>query len=347
MAGKFTQEELENLTPEELAGMEDDELVDEGEPEELADGEKTEADEAVAEADEAEKAAKAALEAESGKAKSAEEAAAEEGDEKDEKLGPTDAALAATAAAEAARKATEAAKGGAKTDGEETDAEEEDAGPRVPNWQVPADLKQRQEAIDAGKRDLKTKFDEGEIDSDDYAAGLDKLNDQKTELDRAITKAQIGDEMRIDNYVNVTVPAFLKEYPAYKPGSALHRMLDGKVRELQETSDNPLSPKILRQAHEAIVADFKESGIDFTGGKVAGDPKPKPSPKRLVTAKSGEREPPPVLRNLPASDGADVRENEFARLDRLFDDDPLQYQEALDKLEKTNPEAYERYMQAP
>lgn len=337
-----SDDDLDSLTDEEREGLEDDEDQDEGGEDEGADeGDKAKAKGGDGAGDDDD---------DHGEA---EDKAARRRAEEDE----TDAAMAEAERLQNERKAKEDADKKAAANGEGDDGKDDgddDAvsdGPAIPRWQPPADLKQKQETLKTEKDNLAKAFDEGELSAAEYQAKLNGLYDQERELDRQITKAEVGSEMRIEHYTKVTVPAFMEKYPQYKAeGSVLYRLLDETVAQLQSEKDvtDPFSPKILEKAHQKIIDDLKAAGV------AVGTPKDKDEgkdgdkgKKQLRTTKDpSTRQLPPSLAHVPPADRAGEDDNEFSELDRLAESNPERYETALATLEKKNPEAFDRYMRS-
>ncbi len=355
----YTEEDLANLTETEREGLLDEDLTDDGAPapEAKAEGEETAAD---AEDTGAQKPAKAEKPA---KADAAAEAAADEGDDDDAGTETTttgeddqhpaeDAETEAERAAQAeALKAAAANKGEGESEDEAAETagaggadEEDDDDPdgRVPDWQLPADHDTKVQAIKDKKADLVQKFDDGDLSAREFQTELDQLSEQAADLRSAADKAQMAHEMRVNTFVHEAVPEFLNEHKQFKTG-ILHDMLDTEVRRLQdaaiEKGKNPFSARILDRAHANVSKALKEA----TGAELK-DPVPKPNTGKKPANLPNRREPPPTLAKTPATEVEGTDDPEFARLDKLADEDSEAYEDALARLEKANPSRFEAYM---
>ena len=341
--GKISQELLDQLTDEERAGVEDDtqdetssRVTDDAEAEANAADEKAKADAAAK--------TKAGAE-ETSKNTDEEEADAAALAEAEKRQNEEAAKKAADDKAAADKKAEETKKGeGEAAEGEDEEGDDE---PPIPNWQPPADLKPKYDDVAKRKSELALKFDEGDIGARDYQAELDKLNSEEKALDREVikaeTKAEMGRDMRIANWTEVTVPDFNAEHPEYEDPD-LNNMLDAKVRQLQTADDSPykntpLSPRVLEAAHKALTEAAAKLGGVKTSGEAAGEKKDANGKAKLEVRKPAERKLAPNLGAIPASDINDTGEGRFAALDKLKG---VEYEDAFAKLSEADQEAYLR-----
>ena len=200
--------------------------------------------------------------------------------------------------------------------------------------ELPEDFDDRIKGIDDQRAELRKKYNEGDIDFDEYESQRDTLDEQRRQLEQQQFKANIAQELREDRWVNHDVAGFLAEHPEYKQGSALHTMLDQEVRVLQARAQNegndPLDPAILQAAHRSIREQLaKDLGLQVDtkpAGKRQGIP-----PKRDV---------PPTLGSVPAADIEDTDGGKWAVLDRLADSDPAAFQERLESMSDAERDAY-------
>lgn len=309
---KFTAEELAALTDEEREGLEDDTVVDEGDEgtDDVGDEEEPESPEkaaAAAETEEAEKPGEPEKK-EDEPAKPAEQTTAEDPAkaQADDQPAPT------------------------------TPAESRSA---LPAYEVPADVGEQIEAIRLKRRELAQKFDDGEITAAERAEQDEQLLDKRDELKEMMLKAAIARDSAIHAWSKTTVPGWLAGHVQYQKGTALYSQLNEEVKRLQAEGGDPFDPGILDRAHGNIQAAARAAlGLppETPNKKPAGADAPKP-PKRPAA--------PPSLQSLPAADPADIDDGgEFAYLDRLADKDPLAYEKALEKLEKSSPDKFSEYM---
>lgn len=187
---------------------------------------------------------------------------------------------------------------------------------------------------------LLEQFDDGELTRDEYAEKLAELRKENQQFTKEQAKAEQKVEDAIDAY-RADVRGFLADHAQYKPGGLLHKTLDERVKELQSKSSNPLSPKIIRLAHQQIQ---EELGI-------AKPPAPKtPDGGEKGKAKAGDkpkpkREMPPNLNALPSAEVNDATDDDghFAVLARLAKSDPQEHERRLQRMSDTEMDAYLRY----
>jgi len=324
MVGKPNAAELEMLTDEEREGLLDEDTIDEG-LEEDGDGDSD------GEGD-------ANTDAGNGADKGQDKGGDGDGDGDREGDGDGDdntgaGADAAKAAADAAAAAEAAAAAAASQDAEQNNVTQEPQ-ERAPSWRIDPAVPDKITALDKQRDEIIAKFDDGEMTGAEMRAQLKPLETEMEQLKTKVMAADIAKTNAIDQYRDVTIPNFMSAHTEYQPGTILHTMLDAEVRRLQQTATNPLSPKILEQAHTNISSQVEKAyGVKKTAAKQDA-PKPKPD--------GAGRQVPPTLGAVPAADGNDADDGgEFAWLDRLANSDVEKYETELAKL---SDEKRERYM---
>jgi len=303
---KITDEDRENLTDEELEALEsDDDIIetddDEGTDDEDESGEDTnvDADDDDDDGDDDEGA---------------------DGDEGDEDAGED--------------KGEEQPGRDDGADDEPEKAKSKDYTPEL-RATLPDDFDDQLKAIGDKKADLRSKYNEGEIDFDQYEQERDKLDEQRRQLEQAQFKAQISQDMRMDRWVNRDVANFLAQHDEYQPETPLFAMLDTEVRRLQAEADkegkDQLDPAILDKAHENIRKSLaKALGGELPEKKQTGN-------KQKIPAK---RDVPPTLQGLPAAETEDMDGGRWAHLDGLLERNPAKFEEALGKMSEEDRNAY-------
>lgn len=201
--------------------------------------------------------------------------------------------------------------------------------------ELPEDFDEKLSGIAEQKTELRKKYNEGDIDFDEYEQERDKLDEQRRQLEQAQFKSTIAQEMREDRWINRDVANFMQSHPEYEAGSPLYSMLDAEVRKLQGEYDaegkDPLDPAILDKAHETIMASLSK----FTGAKGAEQEAPKGKSK--IPSK---RDVPPTLNNVPAADTEDMDGGRWAHMDRLMEKDPIAFEEKLAGMSDDDRNAY-------
>lgn len=301
---KFTDEELDQLTDEEREALQSDDDFIDTDDEQDDDNEGTNDDQGQAN-DEAE---------DEGDDKGGDDNDGEqEGDQEGEQPGRDD---------------------GADPD-EDEDKQPEPPQQYSPNLRadLPEDFKDQLSQIDTEKADLRKKYNEGDIDFDEYDQKREELDAKRRQLEQQQFKASIAEEMRQDRWLNYDVPRFLDEHPEYKPGSVLHRMLDQEVRTLQAQAHaegkDVLDPSILEAAHKSIREGIaKDLGIT------------PPAQQRKKASPPPKRDVPPTLGNVPAAEVEGTDGGRWAHLDRLAERDPSAFEEKLAALSDSEREQY-------
>lgn len=301
----ISDEDRELLTDEELAGMEEGEDFDETSSEEH-DGSDAGADD--------------------GKADDAGDGADDDNDK-----GADDGADAGNDAGDDDGNATDDAAAG-RDDGADPDpAPAAEPAPRrapIIQAELPADYDDQVKAVADRKKELRTKFSEGDIDQTDYDAQLDEISRDERALERMKDRVDLADQMRREQWIS-DVQTFLDANPAYKSSTVLHGALDQAVRRLQVDASNPMDPDILAKAHKTIASEFPEK---FGKAKPADVPARKP-PRTA-----------PSLARVPAAEVDQPGDGEFDWLDSLQTKDPMKFEAELEKLQRTQPAKYEEYM---
>lgn len=306
----LSEEELALLTDEERAGLEDDSVIDEG-VEDVEDDDT--ADDPNA--------------GDQNKAPPAEAAAAAEPEQPKAEIKEPEKK---PAAAEPAAEAAETVKPEAGTEPAAAPS------PRLlPQYQVPADAKDRISQIDAQLDELAKKFDDGELTAQEHREAMKPLAAQRQDLHDQMLKQSLSVDSQVATWSNVTVPAFLAKHTQYEPGSVMWDALNNEVKKLQLEHDNPFDPSYLEQAHRTIQASVRKS----LGLPAEETPEAKPAGEGKDKAQ--KRDIPPTLATAPAADITDTSDGgEFAYLDRLAEKDPIKYEEALGKLSPEKMDAY-------
>lgn len=189
----------------------------------------------------------------------------------------------------------------------------------------------------AALTDLRTKFDNGEVDAAEYHAKLDELQEQRADLREAKTRAQVASEMQeqaeagawlsaINTFVADAATKAELGLVDYAKDHAKASDLDGFIKALASSPENAAKPHrwFLEEGHKRVVALH---GI--ATGKTAAPAQRKPDASAVVTN----------LADVPGGGGdADPSGDEFSDLDKLSG---LEYERALAGL---SPEKRERYL---
>lgn len=220
-----------------------------------------------------------------------------------------------------------------RDDGGDTTDEPAPQTPAAPvqHTALPEDFQQQMDAVAQEKEALYVQFDEGDLTTTEYAKQLDELNKRERHLERIKDRAELETQQRYSYWQNVTVAGFLAQHKEYEGNDVLLNMLDAEVRKLQGRSENDTDPKILELAHETIKKALPQV--------FSADPASTPKTKTRRAHKTA-----PSLANIPASNVDTPGADEFEHLDRLFNTNPLRYEQELAKLQASNPAKFDQYM---
>ncbi len=186
---------------------------------------------------------------------------------------------------------------------------------------LPADFDAQVKTLTDEQAALKTKFQAGELDFDEYEVQRDELVAKREALTIARAKAEISAEMTAQTQAQrwqAAVVSFAARTAAdggfdYRKDAAKARDLDTFVRALAADEANADQPHewFLTEAHRRVMA--------LHGGAPA--PKPEPSGATAPAAKPSRRPPlaavPPSLANVPGGEGPGDVTGEFADIDAL------------------------------
>jgi len=318
---KYDQAMLDSLTDEEREGLLDEE-ADEGEDDDDADagadgGAADEGDNASDDGDE-------------------DDASEDGGDGADQAA--ADAAAAAAAEAEAAAKlaadtatADDARAEAAGDDQAGADASD-DANEKRPAWLDAQDLSAQKTELKQQLAELAKKFDDGDLMASEFNAQREAIEEQREALLKQEIKTETQRDLGLQKWRD-DVADFSKDKPQYQPGGILREALDKKVKELQVSAVNPLSPRLLEKAHAEIQ---KALGLPLAKAETPApkkDEKPAPAPRRPA--------PPPTLAHIPATDITDADDGaEFSHLDQLLERDSVRFEQELARLSPGDRDRY-------
>lgn len=192
--------------------------------------------------------------------------------------------------------------------------------------EAPQDAEARLTEIQTKKDELINQFDDGDITAKEYQQQLDALAKQQRDIEFAVNKAEMAAEMEKQRKYNEwvgTVNSFLNVNKVYRENPRLYKALDQEVKDVSATPEaaNWDGNQILAQAHKNLVEAFN---LKPTANSDGGN---KPNI-------------PPTLGKIPAADNNEMGGNRFAALDRLQNTNPIAYEEALAKMPESERDAY-------
>lgn len=256
------------------------------------------------------------------------------GGETDEQKAEREAAEAAAAAGAAGETEEQKAERlAAEAAAAEAAANEKKQPPPVLISQAPADAEAKLTEITTKKADLATKFDDGELSAKDYQVAMDALNKEERGIEMAVHEANIATKMQAQQARNT----FLQEVQTFTDGTLYKQSplaweaLNAAVKSVgsDPANANLTARQILEKAHADVLKDPVLNSA-FASAKQPGK----------APGKKPAAEIPPTLGRMPSAEHTDTSGDKFASLDRLFERDPLAYEEAVGKLSASDREAY-------
>jgi hypothetical protein len=211
--------------------------------------------------------------------------------------------------------------------------------------ELPADFEARKQALQTREEEAEQKYDDGEIDRATLRATLREVAAERDELTRIQVKAEIANELvqqEAATELQTAVNAVMKLGEAagvdYKDDARWNE-LKAFVNVVEARHPGKSAAWVLQEAHKKVLV-ANDIAPTKTNSEV---PKPKVDPKADALAKrkvdAGKVQ--PNLSQVPGGDGPGDVGSEFADIDAL---DGERYEAALERLRKSNPVAYEKYM---
>lgn len=240
-----------------------------------------------------------------------------------------DAAEVAAAAESAAAAADETPAPAAAAPAEEA-ADEPAYIPQMPvlDIKAPEDAQEQLAALSVEKAELARMLDDGEISTTDFMKQVDEANEKARAIHEQLSAENLSKSMKQQQEVNEwqsAVSRFLTKHKNDYPADSMRlRALDECVKTVAKTADGLTGDQIMQKAHELMQKEF---------GIVQAKPAATTKPAVEI---------PPTLGSLPAAEmNLDVN-TKFARLDKLFETDPLAYEAAVSKLSDAERDEYNR-----
>ncbi|PZU71051.1 hypothetical protein [Sphingobium sp.] len=301
---KLNDEELNLLTDEERAGLEDNDEGDEGD-----DGQ-DDGDDAGDDDDDA---------GDEGEGEEGDQGAGDNGDD-----------------------AGAGAEDEGRDDGDDDDDDDDTPSPRPSAERVDAaDINSKIADLGTKRAALEKQLDDGEITGKEFAAQLDKLNDEKADLSGKLTR-QAEQDKAVEEAWYGDVRKFLAKNPEVNANQSRLASFDSVVRRVNGDPENA-SLSNRQQLKKAHAIWQEEMGIKPAA---KADPAPKPD-----TGKEGDKPAkpkpkakpalPPTLHNLPAADIEVGDDGKYSYLDSLLEKGmTIEYEDALAKLPEAEQQDY-------
>lgn len=219
----------------------------------------------------------------------------------------------------------------------EPDGKNDQAEPFVPLYRAKpvADFDGQISALESQKKDLRTKYQDGDLDLDEYEDQREKIEDQARALREENFKATFAKEQEEqfkEQKWQWEGRRFLDNNPQFEQNEAIFNALNANVIALQNKAiregKDQYDPEIIIEAKRQL-----EEALALVGGAKPADPASRPP------ASKAKPEVPPNLGDLPAADVAETGGDEFAHLDKL---DGMALEAELAKLSKADQDRYLR-----
>ncbi|MFG6524485.1 hypothetical protein [Sulfitobacter sp. M23508] len=269
---------------------------------------------------------------------------AEEGDIADQATGEDDAA-AQQAAADAQKAADDAAA--AEKDAEPAEVEDPQM-PQIPDTtEAEAKLAEADQELEA----LLTKYDDGELTSEEYREQQKAIIAQQTQAQAAIAQA----ENVVQNAAQQQQQHWFNRLEAYKksaPDLWSEDHLAGWDRQLRAVTGNQAYADLsrdaqIKMAHRLYAAEYEARNgtpLEIAPPAAKGEAKAEDKgPEEKLEVKKGEKpKAPQTLADFNSDTSAEVEDSRFAAIDRQIMKDPIGAENAFDSM---TPEQQERFLE--
>jgi hypothetical protein len=212
--------------------------------------------------------------------------------------------------------------------------------PKAPIYdaKLPDNFQEQVDGLKTERTDLKAAYKNGDIDFDEYEEKREALDDRNRELDRAITKAEIAQDINVqsnknswaDTVYNFATETAKNEGIDYRKDAAKQADLDLFIKALAAKDENADKPMdwFLQQAHAKVKALH---GIETK------------KPDNKQDAKRDRKPPvesiPKTLANVIGGDDATEIDGKYSDLDKM---DGLELETALARMSPDERSAYLR-----
>lgn len=188
-------------------------------------------------------------------------------------------------------------------------------------------VKANEEAMDANVK----AYEDGDISFSEYQKKQRQLDRESRELDRIKDRAELASEssqqLMLENW-RTNMDAFLVQHPELAVSAPKQAAFDHFLKEVTKPVLEANGMPGVREINKAYALWCEEYNYTPAGGK--------PDPKQPRK----EKNVPPTLAGLPASDVNDTQDGRWAVLDRLAESDPLKFEAEMQKLSEADRDAY-------
>ncbi len=206
------------------------------------------------------------------------------------------------------------------------------AGPLLQRPDV-SDATARLQAIPAERDAIYDRYETGDLDAKAMRAELAKLDDEAVQARLRIERASIAEEMAATSWQR-SVEDFVRDNPAVAKNALTWGAFDAAVRTVTGDKANAgLSDRA--QLQKAFGAFTEAFGIAAPAPQKAPQPEAQPA-----KTEKPRRDVPPTLATIPAAATTGTEDNRFSALDRLADNDPIAFEDAIARMSDADRQAY-------
>lgn len=187
--------------------------------------------------------------------------------------------------------------------------------------------------IKAERKDLRAKYDDGDLTDEEYDAQIEALDDKYAEAAADIKTAERLVAKQRDDWKQAGA-AYLERYPELKADGVI-QALDQVVQDLAKYPSVASLPhdQFLERVHRKLLADAEITGLNIPAIKKSTPGKAEPPKKTAPEGDKALGKTPQTLANVPSSDVSALDDSPYASLERLAQKgDPIAFENAMAKL---------------
>lgn len=189
--------------------------------------------------------------------------------------------------------------------------------------------KQALDDIKTQRKELREKYDDGDLTDEEYDAQIEALDDKMAEAAADVKYAERHIAKQQDAW-KAAGKAYLDRYPGLKAQGVI-QALDKAVQELAAYPSVANLPheQFLERVHKKLIAEAEYTGLDIPAiGKSTGQKAKQTPPGDESLGKA-----PKTLASVPSSDVSTLDDSPYASLERMAErGDPIAFEEAMAKL---------------
>lgn len=192
-----------------------------------------------------------------------------------------------------------------------------------------AKAKQALNDIKAQRKELREKYDDGDLTDEEYDAKIEALDDQMAEAAADVKYAERHIAKQQDAW-KAAGKAYLDRYPGLKAQGVI-QALDKAVQELAAYPSVANLPheQFLERVHRKLIAEAEYTGLEIPVIGKSTSQKAKQTPDGDESLGKA----PKTLASVPSSDVSSLDDSPYASLERMAErGDPIAFEEAMAKL---------------